>query len=86
MAATSPALLPGSPEPDALGPQHATGLLLARQLKPRIEHSRENRATAPFPPDQLRAASSIDACAAAYVERARAFCPRRQGWSGARRR
>jgi hypothetical protein len=71
MAATSHALLFESPEPDALGPQHATGLLLRRPLKPRIEHSRESRAAAPFQPDQLQPASSIDACGAAYVEGAR---------------
>ena len=86
MAATSHALLPESPEPDVLGAQHATGLLLARHLKPQIEHSRDSCATAPFQPDQLQPASLIDACGAAYVERARASCPRRQRWSGTSRR
>ena len=72
MAATSHALLPESPEPDGLEPQHAAGLLLGRPLKPRIEDSRESRATAPFHPDQLPPAGSLDASGAAYVERARA--------------
>jgi hypothetical protein len=83
MAATSHALLPESPEPDELEPQHATGLLLGRPLN---EHSRESRATTPVQPDQLQPASSLDAAGAAYVERARASCPRGQRGSGTRRR
>jgi hypothetical protein len=81
MASTSHALLPESPEPDELEPQHATGLLLGRPLN---EHSRERRATTPVQPDQLQPASSLDASGAAYVERARA--PMRQRESGTRRR
>jgi hypothetical protein len=72
MAATSHALPPESPEPDELEPQHATGLLLGHPLKPRSEHSRESRVTAPFHPDQLPPAGALDGSGATYVERARA--------------
>ena len=86
MAATSHALLLKSPERDELEPQHATGLLLGRYLKPRIGHSRVGFAMAPFEPDQLQPVGPIDASGTAYVERARASSPVRQQRPGTSRR